>query len=139
MPICDAIQLHHELQVSGNTDTSVTLTSWSTVLLAKLTVRSASQEMTHPFQNQKVHYVSQNLTSPPVPLLSQINPVYTPKTHFHKIQFNIILPSTPRSSKWSLPFRISNLYFVRISHCIHGCYMYRPSDLHLIVPIISYE
>jgi len=50
----------------------------------------------------------------PAPILSQINPV-----HAHpsppiplKINFNIILPSTPRSSKWShIPFAISQVSF----------------------------
>jgi hypothetical protein len=36
----------------------------------------------------------------PVPILSHVNPVYTPESHFFNIRFNIILTSMPRSSKW---------------------------------------
>jgi hypothetical protein len=55
-----------------------------------------------------------------------MNPVYTTKSSFLKIPFNIILPSTPKSSEWLLPFRLSN-NFVRISHLPHARYMPRPT------------
>jgi hypothetical protein len=36
----------------------------------------------------------------PVPILSQIDPVYVSPSNFSKIRFNIILPSIRGSFKW---------------------------------------
>jgi hypothetical protein len=49
-----------------------------------------------------------------VPILSQINPVHAFPPYFPKINSNIIFPSMPRSSEWSLPFRFSyqNVFLV---------------------------
>jgi hypothetical protein len=45
-------------------------------------------------------------SSPPVPVLSQTNPIHISKPHFPKIHLNVILPSMPRSSQWSPTFSL---------------------------------
>jgi hypothetical protein len=40
---------------------------------------------------------------------------------FKNKHVNIIIPSTPRSSQWCLPFRFSDQNFVYIFHTSHAC------------------
>jgi hypothetical protein len=73
-------------------------------------------------------------TTGPYPEPDESNP------HLQPFHFNTVLPLTPMSSKWSLPFRLSNQSFVHISHFTHAWYMPCPSHPpYLITLIIFYE
>ena len=61
------------------------------------------------------------------PYLSQFDPVHTPTSHFLEIHLNIILPSTPRSPKWSLSLRFPHQNRVYAFPLPHTRQMPRPS------------
>jgi len=84
---------------------------------------SARQEIPCTLWNPKVHHRKR---PPPVPILSQIDPVHAPTSHFLKIHLNIILPSTPDlpSGLFLLGFTTKNLY---VPFLPHTCYMLRSS------------
>ena len=97
---------HNGVHRNNFTFTFITylLTPWSRVLLQKLTGSQLVKKFPAFYGTAKVHYRIHKCP-PPVPILSQTDPVHTPTSNFLKIYLNIILSSKPGFPKWSLSLR----------------------------------
>jgi len=100
--------------------------------------RSAGQDIPHLLLNTKVYFIVHKGSTLEA-ILIQTNPVHTFISYLPKINFNrpIILPSTPRSLKFSPPFRFSGQILYSFPSPVRVTWLAHLIVLHLFTLIIS--
>jgi hypothetical protein len=108
-------------------------TPWSRFLLEKLTVNfAASQGIPRIYGTRKFLTVPTSKCPPPVPILSQLQPVPTTPSNFLKIRFNIILPATSWSPQWPLSLRPPHQHPVHTSVSVQFNFFWRINYFFLV-------
>ena len=132
--VCLECTVVKNLSCQGVRTTNVSTTNKQTNCLSNCKEQGPSWEANR-FSSNQVPRISWNpevryrihKCQPPFPILSQINPVHAPTSHFLKIRLNVILHSISGSSKWSLSLIYSHQNSVKVSLIVHPCYLPRPS------------
>jgi len=109
--------------------TTVTRPNWPEICITFVYVhRSPSWKSSSSHSASQTPHLLWNLRVPyrvhKTPLiLNHTNPINFDAPYLSNICFTFILPSTPRSNEWSLPFRFSYQNFVRVFHCSQAWHM----------------
>jgi len=99
---------------------------------------STSTEIRRILWKPKEHYGIQ-YHLPPVSILRQNNSIHASPFHLYKIHFNIILPSIPKSSKYSLSSGVSTKVCLNLS-CLPytGCHRRNGPNFDRVFLMLNY-
>jgi len=97
------------------------LTPWNSVLIEKPVVAQLVKKFSSLFMVPSDTYAVSVIAIGPFLGPMKLDDSFPP--YFPTIHSNIVLPSTPRTSKLSLLFRFTDWNFVYIYHPSYACYM----------------
>ena len=100
--VCKHLQMNFDNYLPTDWRTYL-LTPWSKFLLEKLIGSQLVKILPALYGTRR--FVTAYKCPPPVPILSQLDPVYAPISHFTMIHLNITFLYTPGSPQWFLSLR----------------------------------